>query len=123
MKKSAFSRFLVRWFVSGLGLWIAAALLGSDKVSFENQFATIVGAGLILAIVNTIIKPLVVFLSLPALLLSLGIFMLVINGFTVWLAAQIYEPFAIAGFGTAIIVGMVIAVTNFLVSALLSDEK
>lgn len=123
MNKSALSRFLMRWFVSSFGLWLAGALLGSDKISFQNQFGTIIGAGLILAIVNTIIKPLVVFLSLPALLLSLGVFMIVINGFTVWLAAKIYEPLAVSGFGTAILVGMVIGLTNFFVSTLIQDDK
>ena len=82
MKKSQ-SRFLVRWFVSAFGLWVAAGLLGNESISFEGKVSAIILSGLILAIVNTIIKPLVVFMTLPAVLLSLGVFMVVINALMV----------------------------------------
>lgn len=113
MKKSASSRFVVRWFVCSLGLWLAAALVGSDKISFQNRLSVVVVSGLVLAVVNTFIKPLVVFLSLPAVLLSLGIFMVVINGLMVSLAAKVYEPLEVTSFGVAIVAGIVIGLTNF----------
>jgi putative membrane protein len=121
MKKRASSRFLVRWFVSGLGLWLAATLLGSDKISFQNRVSVIVVSGLVLALVNTIIKPLVVFLSLPAVLLTLGIFMVVINGLMVVIAAKLYSPLEVTSFGAAIIAGLVIGLTNFLVTAIIEE--
>ncbi len=116
------SRFLVRWAVSSLGLWIAAELLGKDSISYEGRLSVVVISGLILAIVNTIIRPVVVFLTLPAVLLTLGIFMLFINGFMVVLAAWLYEPLEVAGFGIAIVTGIVIGLVNWLVSALLEEK-
>ena len=63
--KRPFSRFLIRWFVCGLGLWISAGLL-SGSVSYDSRLFVIIISGLILAVVNAIIKPIVIILSLPA---------------------------------------------------------
>lgn len=122
MRKSVASKFIVRWFVCSFGLWLAAALVGNDKISFQNKLSVIVISGLILAIVNTFIKPLVVFLSLPAVLLSLGIFMVVINGFMITIAAKLYDPLEVTSFGVAIIAGIVIGLTNFLVTAIIEED-
>ena len=123
MKKSVKSKFLVRWFVSSFGLWLASELLGSDSVSYENDFWVIVVGGFILALANTFIRPLIVFLTLPAVLLSLGIFMIVINALMVLFAAWVYEPLDVSGFGTAVITGILIGLVNWLVGILLEDEK
>src|SRR6266404_1735324 len=85
-------RFLVRWLACTLGLWIASALLGSDRLSVGDSWTTAVGAGLFLALINMAVKPLLLLLSIPALILSLGLFMLVINGFLILLASWIYHP-------------------------------
>lgn len=113
-------RFLTRWLVCGLGLWIAAGLL-SDSISYDSQFRVIVIAGLILAIINTIIKPILVIFSLPAILLTLGLFMIVINGLTVLLASALYDPLQVTNFWAAMFAGMVIGVVNYLVSTILKD--
>lgn len=115
-------RFLIRWFVCGLGLWIAAALLSED-ISYGESLSVLVIASLILAVVNTFIKPLVIILSLPAILFSLGLFMIVINGFMILLASALYEPFEVSGLGVAILVGMVIALVNYLVTTILEEKK
>jgi putative membrane protein len=113
-------RFLVRWFVCGLGLWIAAAFLSS--ISYDNQFRVIVIAGLILAIINIVIKPILIIFSLPAIVFTLGLFMIVINGLTVWLASVLYDPLNITNFWAAIFAGMVIGLVNYLVTAILEDR-
>jgi putative membrane protein len=122
MKQKKSSRFVVRWLVCSLGLWLAAALVGSDKISFQNRLSVVLFSGLVLAAVNTVLKPLVVFLSLPAVLLSLGIFMVVINGFMVSIAAKLYHPLEVSSFGVAIVAGIVIGFTNFLVTAIIDDK-
>jgi len=113
-------RFLTRWLVCSLGLWIAAAVL-SNSISYDSRFGVIVIAGLVLAIINTIVKPILIFLSLPALLLSLGLFMLVINGLTVFIASKLYHPLHITNFWAAIFAGIVIGLVNYLVTAILED--
>ena len=102
--KRPFSRFLIRWLVCSLGLWIAAGLLGG-WISYDSRFAVIVISGLILAVVNAVIKPIVVILSLPAILFSLGLFMIVINGLMVLLVSWLYSPLKVNNFGAAMLAG------------------
>lgn len=114
-------RFLLRWVICGLGLWVAAGLL-RNSISYTHIGAIIVG-GLILAAINTIIKPILVVATVPAILLTLGLFMIVINGITVWLASELYSGLQIQGFGTAIITGIIIGLVNYLVTAILEERR
>lgn len=117
-----FARFLVRWFVCGLGLWIAANILGPDRIDYGSQAGVIIIAGLVLAVINTVLKPFVVLLSLPALLFSLGLFMVIINALMVLLASRIYGDLDVQGFGTALIAGIIIGLVNYLVTAVLEEK-
>ncbi|MEO5628050.1 MAG: phage holin family protein [Candidatus Saccharimonadales bacterium] len=119
---TAIGRFLLRWFVCTLGLWIAAAFLGG-RIIFENGAPVLVISGLLLAILNTIIKPIVVILSLPAILFSLGLFMIVINGLMVLLASKLYSPLQVSNFGAAMLAGMVIGLVNYLVTTILDNQR
>ncbi len=100
---------------------MAASLLG-DRVSYNSRVGVIVTAGLILAIINIIIKPVVVILSLPAILFSLGLFMIVINGLMVILVSRLYEPLHVTNFGAAMLAGMVIGLVNYLVTTILEEK-
>jgi putative membrane protein len=111
-------RFLVRWLVSSLGLWIAAGLLRSG-VHYDSNLWVIIIAGLILAVINAILRPAIVILSLPAILFTLGIFMLFINGFMVYLVSVLYPSLQISSFWVAILAGMIIGLVNYLVTAIL----
>jgi putative membrane protein len=114
-------RFLVRWVVSTLGLWIGAALLGSDRLSVGGRWGAWIGAGFFLALINMFFKPLLVFLSIPALLITLGLFMLVVNGFLILLASWIYSPLYVKNLGVAIVAGMIVGLVNYLVTHILED--
>lgn len=115
-----FARLAFRWFVCSLGLWIAAGLFSS--VTYESRGSAVIIAGLILALINAVIKPILVIASLPAILLTLGLFMLVINGLTVWLVSALYPPLHVNGFGGAILTGIVIGLVNYLVTAILEER-
>lgn len=119
--KNPLVRFLIRWFVCSLGLWIAAGLL-SNSISYENRFHVIVVAGLVLALINIILKPIIIVFSLPAILLTLGLFMIVVNGLTVYLASKFYTPLHVTDFWAAIVAGVVIGLVNYLVSTILETE-
>ena len=114
------SRFLVRWFVCSLGLWIAAGFLGG-RIDFNGELRVIIVAGFVLAIINSLIRPLVVLLSLPAILFSLGLFMVVINGLMVSLASAIYKPLEVTSFGAAMLAGVIIGLVNYLVTTIIED--
>jgi putative membrane protein len=119
--KNPLARFLLRWFVCSLGLWISAGLL-AERITYDNELRVIVVAGLILAAINVIIKPVIVILSLPAILLSVGLFMVVINGFMVFLASKLYEPLQVTNFWAAMLAGIIIGLVNYLVSAILESK-
>lgn len=121
MKRGPLTRFAIRWFVCSLGLWIAAGILG-QRISYDSRLGVIIIAGLILATVNAVIKPFIVILSLPAILFSLGLFMVVINGLMVMLVSRLYEPLQVTNFGAAMLAGMVIGLVNYLVSAILEER-
>jgi len=120
--RNILSKFAARWLGSNLGLWITAAILGASHISFgDNKWQTIILSGLFLAIVNMFIKPFVVFLSLPALIITLGLFMLVINGLLILLVSWLYGPFNVSSIWVAMVAGVVVGLVNYLVSRILKD--
>jgi putative membrane protein len=115
-----FNAFIIRWLFNSLGLWTAVRLLGS---SFDqsNLTTTIIGflfAGLMFSIVNAILKPIIVILSLPAILLTLGLFMIVVNGLMVYLSLKLAPGLSMTFFNS-IITGMILSLINYIVSATL----
>lgn len=115
-------RFLTRWLVCSLGLWIAAGFL-SQSITYQNRLVDTILAGLLLAILNILLKPFLILLSLPAIVFSLGLFMILINGFTVYLVSKLYSPLHIQNFWSAVFAGMVIGLVNYLVTTILDIGK
>lgn len=122
MHRSFASRFLLRWLGSSLGLWLAADLL-SSHISYGDSVGAIVGAGFLLAVLNTVLRPLLVLLTLPAVILSLGLFMILINGLVVYIVSGLYAPLHITSFWAATFAGIVIGLVNFCITALLENKR
>lgn len=121
MRKQAFN-LVLRWGINSLGLWMAASVLGS--VSFEQQkLSVILIAGLILAIINAVLRPVVIILSLPAIVLSLGLFIVVVNGFMIFVLSKLYDRLELESFGAAIVTGLVIGLVNFLVTKIVEPKE
>ncbi len=119
-QKTPLARFLIRWLVCSLGLWIAAGLL-SNSINYTNGVEVVIIAGLLLAIINTILKPILVIFSLPAIVFTLGLFMIIINGLTVFIVSKLYTQLHVTNFWAAIFAGMVIGLVNYLVGAILKE--
>ena len=113
-------RILLRWAINSFGLWLSAELISS--VSFEGKTAVILWSGLLLSLINAAIKPLVVMLSLPAILLSLGIFIFLINGLMVYLVGLIIDDFVVETFGSAVLAGLIVGLVNYSMTTLLEKE-
>jgi putative membrane protein len=101
--------FLLRGLVAALGLWAATAMLNGIQI---DSARTLIFAGLLLGVVNAIVRPFALLLSLPALLITLGLFLLVINAAMLGLVAFLLPGFTIPGgfwsaVGAAIIVSVV----------------
>ncbi len=114
-------KYMVRWVVSSLGLWIAAGLF-NGAIDYQNRLGVIIVAGAIIALLNAVLRPILVLISVPAILLTLGLFMLIINGATVYLASKLYAPLHIMSFGAAILTGLIIGLVNYLVTAILETR-
>src|SRR5260370_41345792 len=113
--------FLLRWLGSSVGLWVATALLGAS-VSVTNTGA-VIGAGLLLAIINMFVKPVLILLSLPFIIVTLGLFLIVINGLSVLLVSAIYPPLHVSGLWAAIFAGIIIGLVNYLVTETLEKRE
>ena len=107
--------FLVQWVVSGLAIIITAYLL--PGVAVAGFLAALVTA-LVLGLINAIIRPILILLTLPLNILTLGLFTLVINALLIMLAAAVVPGFAVQGFWWALLFGVVLAVVNFALSPL-----
>ena len=96
-------------------------MLGPDRLSVGNTWVTVLAAGFFLALVNMALKPILVILSFPAIILSLGLFMLILNGFLILLVHWIYSSLYVSSFGVAIVAGIIVGLVYFLVSKVLED--
>lgn len=111
--------FLIQWVVSSLAIIITAYLL--PGVAIEGFLAALVTA-LVLGLINAILRPILILLTLPLNILTLGLFTLVINTLLIILAATIVPGFAVQGFWWALLFGVVLAIVNFALSPLLKSN-
>lgn len=105
--------FLMRWVVTAFGLWVAEALLPGIYI---EGFWSIVLAALVFGIVNAIVRPIVVLLTLPLSILTLGLFLLVINGAMLWLVGGMMDSVHIEGLFPAILGSIIVSLISWGVS-------
>lgn len=108
--------FLVHWAVMSLSLWVASHVFRG--LTFSSSGALLVSA-LLLGFANAIVRPILVFLTLPLTLLTFGLFLLVINALMIMLVAALVKGFKVSGFWTALLASMFIAILGFLIEWLL----
>jgi putative membrane protein len=109
-------RFLAFWGVNTLSLWVADYLF--DGIRFET-LQTLFIAGLVLGIVNTFVKPVLVLLTLPLSIVTLGLFVLVINALMLLLVAWLVPGFVVDGFWNGFFIALFVSVFSFLVNSLI----
>ena len=119
--------FFVRWALNALGLWVAVRILGTgiDDVDVTAGFWGFVLAGLIFSIFNSLFKPLLVIVSLPVILITLGLFTISVNGILVYFSLMV-SPGISMSFGNSIITGIILSLVNYIVSvaiAIRSEEN
>ena len=103
--------FILRGLLAALGLWDATKML--DGIHIDTA-TTLVIAGLLLGVVNAIVRPFALLLSLPALVLSLGLFLLVINAAMLGLVAAMLKGFQIDGFWTALGAALIVSIVSWI---------
>ncbi len=118
MIKKQLAIFIIRWTATSFGIWLSITLLGGVEPGTQPDLLTYIGAGLAFSVVNSLLKPVITILSLPAILLTLGLFMLVVNGLLVYLALLLVPSLNLS-FGEAILAGIILSLVNYVISAML----
>ena len=119
-------KLLIRWIVSSLSLFVAAWLV-PGILAEKNSWALFAVMAVILGLVNAIVRPLLKLLSCPLVILTLGLFILVINGFTLWLASYIavnwfQVGFYVHGFWAALWGALVVSIVSMGLNAIIKEE-
>ena len=109
-------RLLITWLINTLALFGVTFVMQSVQV---DTFGTALIAALVPGLVNTLIRPVLVFLTLPVTLLTLGLFILVIKGLLFWAVASMLDGFQVAGFWSAFGGALLYSIISWALSALL----
>jgi putative membrane protein len=110
--------FLIRAAVVAVGLWVAQQIVPGVHFSTGES---LIWAALLLGVVNAFVRPVLVFLTFPITLLTLGLFLLVINGLMVELAAHFVEGFSVSGLMPAILTSLVVSFTSWVMSGFIGS--
>ncbi len=105
--------FAIRLAITALGLWLAQRVVPGIEIEGNR---TLVAAALLLGIVNAVVRPLAVLFTLPITVLSLGLFLLVVNAAMFGLVAALLDAFHVAGFGAALLGSLVVSLTSWVAS-------
>ena len=111
---------LLVWLINAVALMAVAYLLPGIAVS---DFVTALVAALVLGLVNAVIRPILVILTLPATLLTLGLFIFVINGLLFWLVGSFIQGFTVAGFWPGFFGAIVYSIVSWALSAVLLPAR
>ena len=111
--------FVLRVAIVALGLWLATQIL--PGLYFASA-GTLLVAALLLGVVNAIVRPIAVVLTLPLTLLTLGLFLLVINAAMLGLVALLLSGFQISGFWTAVGASLIVSLTGWIASGLIGNN-
>lgn len=111
--------FLLRVLIVAAGLWVASKLVPGVEIT---DAWSLLFAALVLGIINAIVRPVVIILTLPLTILTLGLFLLVINAAMLSLVAWMLDGVMVAGFWSAFFGAIVISITGWLASGFIGDS-
>src|SRR2546426_6978945 len=117
--------FLFRLLINALALWVATRIV--PGLSFDGPAPMVIAVALVFAVVNAIVRPILKILTFPALILTLGLFIFVINALMLWLTAELSEAFGlgfhVAGFRAALLCALVGSVGSLMLTWLTASPK
>ena len=110
--------FLLRVLINAAAIWVAASVIpGIDLGGLGPALL----AALVLGVINAIVRPILIFLTLPITLVTLGLFIFVLNAFCLWLTSRLVPGFEVHGFGAAFLGALVISAVSWILTAFVSD--
>jgi putative membrane protein len=110
---------VIRVLVNTAAIVLAAHLVSGLSVA---SLTTALIAGLVLGVINAIVRPILVFLTLPLTLLTLGLFLLVLNAFCLWLTSVVVPGFTVTGFWPAFLGALIVSAVSWVLTAFVSDS-
>jgi putative membrane protein len=111
--------FLLRVVVNTLAIMLAAHIVRGIQV---EGFGSALAAGLALGLINAVVRPVLLVLTLPITLVTLGLFLLILNGLCLWLAAAVVPGFHVDGFWAAVLGALCVSAVSWVATALVSDR-
>jgi putative membrane protein len=114
--------FIIKVLVTALAVWVAAYVL--PGVHLANDAKTIVIVALVLALLNAIVKPILIILTIPVTIITLGLFLLVINALMVVWASKIVGPkFTVDGWLTALFFSLIVSIVSSILHSVAKDRR
>jgi len=110
--------FVIRLLVNAAALWVAAQLVSGFVITGVTP---LILAALVLGLINAIVRPILLILTLPLTLVTLGLFLFILNAFCIWLTSRLVPGFEVHTFLAAVLGALVISVVSWIVTAFLSD--
>jgi len=120
-------KLFIRWIITVISLIVAVLVIPGIEITANQAWFAVAIMAIILGFVNVFIRPLLTFLSCGCVVLTMGLFMLVINAFTLWFSSWVAQNlfnigFVVDGFWPAFFGGLVVSVVSFFLSLFLIDE-
>jgi putative membrane protein len=113
-------RLLITWLINALALLALPYIFTSIRV---DTFMTALIAALVLGLINTLIRPILVLLTLPVTLLTLGLFIFVINGLLFWFVGSFVKGFTVGGFWAGVFGAIVYSIISWALSSLILGRE
>jgi putative membrane protein len=107
------TKLVLRWALNAFALYFVMKLIPGIRI---DHFRDLLLATLVIGLLNAFLRPIIVLLTLPVTVVTLGLFTLVINGVIFYLAAHLLEGFRVAGFGTAFVAALLFSVISFILN-------
>ena len=112
---------LFGWASNLLAIWVASLVF--DGVTYDAKFWVLAVAAVVFVLVNAVLRPIVILLALPAVILTLGIALIFVNAFMLWITDKIVPPFEVSGFWTYLGAAVLIWLVNMVVHGIFKPEK
>ncbi len=106
---------IIQWIITTVAILVVAYIMPGVRVA---GIGGAVVAAAILGILNAIVRPILVILTLPITILTLGLFLFIVNAFVFWIVGSIYSGFKVESFGTALIASIIVSIVSFLLNFL-----
>jgi putative membrane protein len=111
--------FLLRVLINAVAIYVVAVIVPGIEV---DGVLTALGAGLVLGVINAVVRPILVVLTFPVTLITLGLFLLVLNGLCLWLTSLLVKGFQVQGFWAAVFGALLVSVVSWVLTTFVSDR-